>query len=78
MKPTKDQIETLVNNLNVGTNKAKLGEIFVALLARVEKLEATAPGAAPTADTLGGAGAFGKSLMKAADQAAAKTLLGIA
>lgn len=78
MTPTKDQIETLLNNLNVGTNKAKLGEIFVALLTRVEKLEAAAPGTAPTVDTLSGAGAFGKQLMKTTDQAGAKTLLGIA
>lgn len=78
MTPTKDQIVTLLNNLNVGTNKAKLGEMFVALLDRVEELEGAEPGAAVSVDTLGGATAFGKSLMKAADQAAAKILLGIA
>lgn len=33
---------------------------------------------APTVDTLSGASAVGKSVMKAADAAAAKTLLGIA
>lgn len=38
-KPTKEQIAHLINNLNVGTNKAKLGEIFVALISRVEVLE---------------------------------------
>ena len=38
----------------------------------------TAPAAAPTADTLTGATAFGRSLMKAADAAAVRTLLNVA
>lgn len=40
--PTREQIAHLLNNLNVGTNKAKIGDIIVNLLDRVAALEAAA------------------------------------
>jgi hypothetical protein len=37
--PTKEQLAHLLNNINIGTNKAKLGDLIVRLFERVEALE---------------------------------------
>lgn len=44
--PTPEQIAHLLNNLNVGTNKAKIGDIIVDLIARVTALEEAAAASA--------------------------------
>lgn len=36
----KQKIKDLLNNLNLGTQKAEVGEVFVAMLDRIEELEA--------------------------------------
>jgi ribosomal protein L12E/L44/L45/RPP1/RPP2 len=37
--PTPEQIAHLLNNINIGTNKAKIGDLIAALLDRVATLE---------------------------------------
>ena len=37
--PTPEQIAHLLNNINIGTNQAKVGDLIVALFDRVTALE---------------------------------------
>lgn len=75
-----EHIEDLISGLNLGTAKIQLGRIFVRLLDRVEELEKNSGGedgpASVTVDGISDASTIGKSVLKAASQAAARTAIG--
>lgn len=52
--------------------------VIAAILELRDRIDGTATPAAPTVDTLAGATAFGKSILKAQDAAAVRTLLNVA
>lgn len=74
----KEKIAELVNNLNLGTAKALLGALFIGMLDRIEELEKGSGGGSTgiTVDGITDASTVGKSVLKAADGAAARTAIG--
>ncbi|WP_200840585.1 hypothetical protein [Geminicoccus flavidas] len=73
----KTNVRELLNNISPGAAKALLGDIIVGLQEKVAELEqSSGEGGSVTVDTLSGATAVGRSVMKAADGAAARTAIG--